>query len=82
MSRYEFSFVVTEVELSEEVRARVGRAVALAGAEALGSALPDGAVSALLAQDEFVIRHWCGIPAVIELPARVLEPQPSPWVED
>ena len=82
MSRYEFSFVVTEVELSEEVRARVGRAVALAGAAALGSALPDDAVSAPLVHNEFLIRHWCGIPTVIELPAKVQEPQPSPWAED
>lgn len=67
MSRYEFSFVVTEVELSEEQRLGVGRAIALAGAAELGAALPPGAVSAPVTLDERLSRFWCGIPPVIEL---------------
>jgi hypothetical protein len=70
MSRYEFSFVVTNVELTEEVRTRVGRAVALAGAEALGAELPADAVSAPVWVDEFIRRHWIGIP-----PVRVVLPE-------
>jgi hypothetical protein len=42
MSRFEFLLVVTQVELTEEQRLRVGRAVALAGAAELGAALPRG----------------------------------------
>jgi hypothetical protein len=69
MSRYEFSFVVTEVELSEEQKHRVGRAVALAGAAELGDVLPPQAVTAPVAtEDERYVRFWCGIPPVIELP--------------
>jgi hypothetical protein len=70
MSRYEFSFVVTEVELSEEQRRRVGRAVALAGAAELSQALPTQAVTAPVeTADVRLVRYWCGIPPVIELPA-------------
>jgi hypothetical protein len=68
VSRYEFSFVVTDVELSEEQRLRVGRAVALAGAAELGEALPPDAVSAPQELSERLYRFWCGIPPVIELP--------------
>jgi hypothetical protein len=72
MSRYEFSFVVTEVELSEEQRHRVGRAVALAGAAELSDALPAEAVTAPVAtEDARFLRFWCGIPPVIELPEGV-----------
>jgi len=82
MSRYEFSFIVTDVELSEAEKVRVSRAVALAGAAELGSVLPDQAVSAPLVQDDFIRRMWWGIPAVIELPKHVADnPQPSPWIE-
>lgn len=69
MSRYEFSFVVTEVELSEEQRIRVGREVAMAGAAALADALPADAVSAPVTRDEYLLRYWCGIPPAIEFPA-------------
>jgi hypothetical protein len=73
MSRYEFRFVVTEVELSDEQRRRVGRAVALAGAAELGDALPAEAVTAPVATEDFrVVRYWCGIPPVIEFPGGVL----------
>jgi hypothetical protein len=67
MSRYEFSFVVTDVELSEEQRLRVGRAVALAGATELGMDLPAEAVSAPVQLDARLVRFWCGIPPVIEI---------------
>jgi len=75
MSRYEFSFVVTEVELSEEQRLRIGRAVAMAGASELGMELPAGAVSAPLQLDERLVRFWCGIPPVIEFPPVVERPE-------
>jgi hypothetical protein len=68
MSRYEFSFVVTEVELSEEQQLRVGRAVTLAGAAELGAALPPGAVTAPLELSERLYKFWCGIPPVLEIP--------------
>jgi hypothetical protein len=72
MSRYEFSFVVTEVELSEEQRRRVGRAVALAGAAELSDALPAEAVTAPVGiEDARLVRYWCGIPPVIEFPGGV-----------
>jgi hypothetical protein len=68
VSRYEFSFVVTDVELNEEEKARVTRAIALAGASELGGTLPDPAVTAPLVHEEFIRRIWCGIPPAIELP--------------
>jgi hypothetical protein len=74
LSRYEFSFVVTDVELSEEDRERVGRAVALAGAAELGSALPANAVAAPVANHGFLVRHWIGTPQLIELPQDVVGP--------
>jgi hypothetical protein len=43
MGKYEFSFMVTEVELSPEQRLRVGRAAAPAGAAELGAAPIDPA---------------------------------------
>jgi hypothetical protein len=72
MSRYEFSFVITDVELSEAEQRKVGQAVALAGAAALGSALPANAVTAPVDMDERFRRFWVGIPAVFELPDVVL----------
>lgn len=75
MSRYEFSFVVTEVELSEEQRLKVGRAIAMAGAAELGTELPAAAVSAPLQLDERLVRFWCGIPPVIELPPGLERPE-------
>jgi hypothetical protein len=72
MSRYEFSFVVTEVELSEEQQRRVARAVALAGAVELNAALPPQAVTAPVeSEDLYLRRYWCGIPPVIEFPPGV-----------
>jgi hypothetical protein len=72
MARYEFSFVVTDVELSEEQRQRVGRAVALAGTGALSSALPAGAVTAPVENEDLrFVRFWCGIPPVFRLPEGV-----------
>jgi hypothetical protein len=73
MSRYEFSFVVTDVELSDDEKSRVGRAVALAGAAELGGALPRQAVTAPLPNEEFFRRVWMGIPPVIELPEEVFD---------
>jgi hypothetical protein len=73
MGRYEFSFVVTEVELSEEQQSRIGRAVALAGAAELGEALPPQAVTAPVGTNRRgFIRFWCGIPPEIQLPPDVL----------
>jgi hypothetical protein len=74
MPKYEFTFVVTDVELSEEQRDKVDRAVVLAGTAALGSALPTDAVSAPLISDEFIRRHWCGgiPPADLRVPSEVL----------
>jgi len=70
MSRYEFSFVVTEVELSDEQRLRVGRAVALAGASELSDALPARAVTAPAETDDLrITRYWCGLPQKMELPS-------------
>jgi len=62
MPKYEFTFVVTDVELSDEQRQEVGRAVVLAGTAALGAKCPSDAVSAPIVADEFIIRHWCGLP--------------------
>jgi hypothetical protein len=78
MSRYEFSFVVTEVELSEEQRQRVGRAVALAGAAELSDALPPEAVTAPVPTEDLLLkRYWCGIPPRIEFPGGIF-----PGIED
>lgn len=77
MARYEFSFVVTDVELSEEVRKRVGRAVALAAAAELGNAVPPEAATAPAIFNESLIQHWIGIPAVIEF-AEELGSRPDP----
>ncbi len=60
MARYEFQFVVTDTELSQEHQQKVGRAVAEAGALAVASATPPGAVTVRYA----VNRFWCGIPPV------------------
>ena len=70
MSRYEFSFVVTEVELSEEQRLKVGRAIAMAGAAELGTETSRELQSQHhFSFDERLVRFWCGIPPVIELSA-------------
>lgn len=75
MSRYEFSFVVTDVELSEDEKTRVSRAVALAGATVLASSLPAGAVTAPVVHEHYFRKIWCGIPAFIEFPGEVRESQ-------
>jgi len=60
MARYEFKFVVTDAELSDEHQQRVGRAVAEAGALAVASATPPNALTV-----PYAINHWwCGIPPV------------------
>ena len=58
MARYEFRFVVTDTELSEEHQQKVSRAVAEAGALALASATPFGAVTVPYGPN----RLWRGIP--------------------
>jgi hypothetical protein len=75
MSRYEFSFVVTDVELSDEQRRRVGQAIALAGVSELGESgavLPPGAVATAVpprAQQLWWNRYWLGKPPVeVEIP--------------
>ncbi|HEY1917022.1 MAG TPA: hypothetical protein VGH27_15740 [Streptosporangiaceae bacterium] len=60
MARYEFTFVVTDVELSDEHRQKVSQAVAEAGALALASATPPDAVTVRVS--EYVL--WRGIPPV------------------
>jgi hypothetical protein len=75
MSRYEFTFLVTDVELSEEERLRVGRAVAMAGAAELGAALPPEAVSAPVQLDERLYKVWCGIPREVAFPPGVESPE-------
>jgi hypothetical protein len=60
MARYEFKFVVTDVELSDEHRQKVSQAVAEAGALALASATPPDAVTVRVS--EYVL--WRGIPPV------------------
>jgi hypothetical protein len=65
-NKFEFTFEVTDVDLDDEQRKRVARAVTLAGVEALGDALPREFSTRLLDSDERFIRHWCGIPPLIK----------------
>ena len=58
MARYEFRFVVTDTELSEEHQEKVSRAVAEAGALALASATPFGAVTVPIGINVL----WRGLP--------------------
>jgi hypothetical protein len=60
MARYEFKFVVTDVELADEHRQKVSQAVAEAGALALASATPPDAVTVRVS--EYIL--WRGIPPV------------------
>jgi hypothetical protein len=60
MARYEFRFIVTDAELSEEHRRKVSQAVAEAGALALASATPPEAVTVRVS--DYVL--WRGIPPV------------------
>jgi hypothetical protein len=60
MARYEFKFVVTDTQLSDEHQQKVGRAVAEAGALAVASVTPPDAVTV-----RYALNHWwCGLPPV------------------
>ncbi len=58
MARYEFRFVVTDVELSEELQQKVSRAVAEAGAMAVAAHTPAGAVTVPYGPHHW----WVGLP--------------------
>ena len=58
MPRYEFKFIVTDTELSEDHQRKVGQAVAEAGALALAGVTPEEAVTVRLG----VHRWWIGLP--------------------
>jgi hypothetical protein len=58
MARYEFRFIVTDTELSEEHQQKVGQAVAEAGALALAGATPADAVTV----NYGINRWWRGYP--------------------
>ena len=60
MARYEFRFIVTDTELSEEHQRKVGQAVAEAGALALAGATPADAVTVNFGLN----RWWRGYPPV------------------
>jgi len=60
MARYEFKFVVTNVDLSDEHRDQVSRAVAQAGALALADQVPANALSVEYRPGWW----WRGIPPV------------------
>lgn len=60
MARYEFKFVVSDVELSEEHQQRVGHAVVQAGALALADFTPPEAVTVMFGRNWW----WRGIPPV------------------
>lgn len=60
MARYEFRFIVTDAELSEEHQRKVGQAVAEAGALALAAATPPEAVTVRFGDNIW----WRGIPPV------------------
>ena len=59
MAKYEFRFVVSDVELSDEESEKVSRAVAQAGALALAEYTPDDAVTVMAGPNVW----WRGIPA-------------------
>lgn len=58
VAKYEFKFVITDVELSKEVQARVGQAVAQAGALALAEITPPEAITVGIGRNIW----WRGIP--------------------
>jgi hypothetical protein len=58
MARYEFRFIVTDTELSEEHQQKVGQAVAEAGALALAALTPKDAVTVRYGRNLW----WRGIP--------------------
>lgn len=71
--RWQFVFEVTDVDLSDpQLRDRVARAVTLAGAAALGDALPGDFATERVggAEDPFLVRHICGLPPFIEIDPR------------
>jgi len=57
-SKHEFKFVLTDVELTEEQQERVGRAVAQAGALALGELVPTESLTVPVRSNVW----WHGIP--------------------
>jgi hypothetical protein len=65
MARYEFKFVVTDTNLSEEQQHKVGQAVAEAGALALAGATPPEAVTVRYGLNLW----WRGKPPVAVLEA-------------
>lgn len=56
MGRYEFKVVVSGVELSEDQQKRIGQAVSLAGAGAIGKFIPQPPVSVPLS----LLHYWMG----------------------
>ncbi len=62
MAKYEFRFIVTDVDLSQEVQENVSRAVAQAGALALAEHTPADAVTIPLSDRVL----WRGIPPEVE----------------
>jgi hypothetical protein len=63
--KYEFTFRLTDVELTDEQRDSVARAVTLAGVEAVGDALPPDFSTRLVATDDPRLAiHICGRPVV------------------
>jgi len=56
--KYEFKFVVTDVEMSPELHERIGQAVASAGALALADFAPPEAVTVKVGKNLW----WRGIP--------------------
>ncbi|WP_418957967.1 hypothetical protein [Streptomyces tritici] len=57
-SKHEFTFVLTDVELTDEQQERVSRAVAQAGALALGELLPKDSLTVPVRANVW----WHGIP--------------------
>jgi hypothetical protein len=60
MAKYEFKFVVTDVELSEKVQERVAQAVGQAGALAVAEVTPAEAITLRYGFNKW----WRGIPPV------------------
>jgi hypothetical protein len=68
MARYEFRFIVTDVELSEEHQRKVSQSIAEAGSLAVAAQTPRGALTVV---GESPALHgpdwpwiWCGLPPV------------------
>ncbi|MGW4898791.1 hypothetical protein ACWEQL_42215 [Kitasatospora sp. NPDC004240] len=58
IGKHEFRFVLTGVELTEDQQERISRAVAQAGALALGDLLPEKPIGVRLERNTW----WYGIP--------------------